>query len=92
MKTVMAPGSAWATVGLELGQVSTGSIFYHHYFARIPWDVHAYRLGEPGDWNRLRKIKLLRPHLNYVDEPLLYHHAERSQATFVARAAERFLG
>jgi glycosyltransferase involved in cell wall biosynthesis len=77
--------------GLECGQVTTGSIFYHRYFARLPWDVHAYRLGEPGDWNRVRKIRILRPRLRYVDEPLLHHHVELSQPVFVARDGERFL-
>jgi hypothetical protein len=84
----------WRRLGngrLEYGQITTGSIFYHRYFARFPWDVHAYRLGEPGDWNRVRKIRLMRAHLRYVDEPLLYHHAEQSQPAFVARDGERFL-
>jgi hypothetical protein len=84
----------WVRLGngrLELGQVSTGSIFYHRYFARFPWDVRAYRLREPGDWNRLRKIKLLRPRIHYVDEPLVYHYAEQSQGSFTARDGERFL-
>ena len=76
---------------LELTHVTTGSIFYHIYFARFPWDVYSYRLREPGDWNRLRKIKLLRPRLYHVDEPLLYHYREQSQRRFVARSGERFL-
>jgi len=62
----------WIRLGsgrLECGQITTGSIFYHRYFARFPWDVHAYRLEEPGDWNRVRKIRLMRPRLRYVDEP-----------------------
>src|SRR5205085_1189814 len=57
-------GGTWTRVGkepLEHGQVTSGSIFYHRYFARLPWDVHAYRMEEPGDWNRIRKIRLLRP-------------------------------
>jgi Glycosyl transferase family 2 len=84
----------WVRLGngqFELAQVSTGSIFYHRYFAQYPWDVRAYRLREPGDWNRLRKIKLLRPRMRFVDEPLLYHHAEQSQSAFIARDGERFL-
>jgi Rhamnan synthesis protein F/Glycosyl transferase family 2 len=84
----------WMRLGngrFQLAQVSTGSIFYHRYFAQFPWDVRAYRLREPGDWNRLRKIKLLRPRMRFVDEPLLYHHIEQSQATFVAQDGERFL-
>jgi hypothetical protein len=88
------PDGSWLRLGngrLELGQVTTGSIFYHRYFARFPWDVHAYRLGEPGDWNRLRKIRVLRPRLRYVDEPLLHHFKEGSQPDFVPRDGERFL-
>ncbi len=85
----------WRRIGdgrLQLGQVSTGSIFYHRYFTRIRWDIHAYRLQEPGDWNRIRKIKLLRPRCRFVDEPLLYHHQEQqAHAAFVARDGERFL-
>lgn len=85
----------WRRIGdgrLQLGQVSTGSIFYHRYFAQIRWDVHAYRLREPGDWNRIRKIKLLRPRTHFVDEPLLYHHQEQqAHAAFIARDGERFL-
>jgi hypothetical protein len=48
-------------------------------------------MREPGDWNRLRKIRLLRPRLRFVDEPLLYHHSEQSQMAFAARDQERFL-
>jgi hypothetical protein len=83
----------WIKAGngqLILNEVTTGSIFYHRYFARFPWDTHAYRTHEPGDWNRLRKIKLMRPHLRYVDEPLMFHH-RHTQKPFVARAGERFL-
>ncbi|HEY3352965.1 MAG TPA: glycosyltransferase family 2 protein, partial [Polyangia bacterium] len=29
------------------GNVTTSSIFYHHWFTRIPWDMNAYRLHEP---------------------------------------------
>jgi glycosyltransferase involved in cell wall biosynthesis len=84
----------WKRLGngrFELGQITTGSIFYHRYFARYPWDVHAYRLNEPGDWNRLRKIKLLRPRFHFVDHPMLFHYAEQSQPIFTAYAGEQFL-
>ncbi|MDN3564387.1 glycosyltransferase [Paeniroseomonas aquatica] len=85
---------SWEALGngkLELGQVTTGSIFYHGYFARFGWDVHAYRLGEPGDWNRLRKIKMLRPRLHYVAQSLLFHHVEQAQPIFTSQDGERFL-
>jgi len=87
-------GGTWFKLGdgrFELGQITTGSIFYHQYFKRIPWDVFSYRVQEPGDWNRLRKIRTLRPNLHFVDRPLLYHYTEGSQPPFVRRNAESFL-
>lgn len=88
------PDGEWLTLGngdFAVGQVTTGSVFYHRYFARIPWDVNAYRISEPGDWNRFRKIKLLRPHLHFIDSPLLLHYSERSQPDFSQHKNERFL-
>lgn len=76
----------------EAGQVTTGAVFYHNFFRDIPWDVGAYRMGEPGDWNRFRKIKILRPRLHFTPTPSMYHYKERNQAPFVPQADERFLG
>jgi hypothetical protein len=76
------PAGSWVEIGdgkLQRGSVTTGSIFYHRYFARIPWDGQAHHLGEPGDWNRIRKIKILRPRLCFVERPLLRHFRERTQ-------------
>lgn len=86
--------NTWRVLGngaLVCGQVTTGSIFYHRYFARFPWDVRAYRIQEPGDWNRIRKIKMLRPKLRFVPEVLMYHHSEHAQQAFEAQPGERFL-
>lgn len=83
----------WHVLGssaFEYGQVTTGSIFYHRWLARIPWDVMAYRLGEPGDWNRLRKIRLLRPRLHFVDVPLIYKHKDPPRP-FERQKGEEFL-
>lgn len=44
---------------LKLGSVTTSSIFYHKWFKRILWDPNCYLSGEPGDWNRVRRIKSL---------------------------------
>jgi glycosyltransferase involved in cell wall biosynthesis len=63
------------------GQVTTSSIFYHSWLRRVPWNVEAYRYGEPGDWNRLRKILYLGAAVARYPEPLLRHFVERSQAT-----------
>lgn len=60
--------------------VSTGTIFYHRWFREIPWDPLAYRYGEPGDWNRLRKFKYLGAKTVRSPQVLLKHYQERSRA------------
>ena len=73
----------WVTLGKDqilLGQVSTGSIFYHRYFSRIKWDTRAYLINEPGDWNRIKKIRFLNPVCEFVNEVLMLHHIENNQA------------
>jgi hypothetical protein len=64
----------WGNRNLEKGQLGTGMVFYHNFFRRIPWEIHAYRMSEPGDWNRLRKIKHLRPNMVFVDKPLMWYY------------------
>ena len=56
------------------GQVTTGSVFYRSWFARIPYDIKAYVLREPGDWNRFRKFRYVRPVIARYSEPLLRHY------------------
>ncbi len=85
---------SWYRLGdgrFELGQITTGSTFYHRYFTKFPWDVFAYRTREPGDWNRLRKIRALRPNLHFVDRPLMFHYSEGSQRPFTPRNGELFV-
>jgi glycosyltransferase involved in cell wall biosynthesis len=60
--------------------VSTGSIFYHRWFARIHWDLTAYRLQETGDWNRMRRFKYIGAVVEREPAVLLRHFRERSQA------------
>lgn len=64
----------------SFSKVSTGTIFYHHWFKRIPWDPLAYRLREPGDWNRLRKIKYIGAVTKAHPGFLLDHYRERARA------------
>jgi glycosyltransferase involved in cell wall biosynthesis len=59
-------------------QVTTSSTFYHRWFARIRWDLHAYLLQEEGDWNRHRKIVYLGARIERYSEPLLRHYKERA--------------
>ena len=78
------PDGLWRSLGSEkatLGQITTGSVFYHRFFRKIPWDPEAYRLWEPGDWNRFRKILFLKPKCSFVDECLTIHHREQNQPT-----------
>lgn len=63
----------------RMGQVTTSSIFYHRWFRRLPWDILAYKYREPGDWNRLRKIKFLDARVVRYPEPLLRHYREMNQ-------------
>ena len=76
------PSGRWAlnkALDFAFHQVTTSSIFYHRWFAAIPWDIEAYRYREPGDWNRLRKFKYLGARVARYPEPLLKHYCERNQ-------------
>ncbi len=62
------------------GKVTTSSVFYRSWFKRIPWDINAYLLREPGDWNRFRRIKYIQPVARRYPEPLLRHYCQRKNA------------
>jgi glycosyltransferase involved in cell wall biosynthesis len=64
---------------LELGSATTSSIFYHNWIKRIRWDPEAWRYNEPGDWNRIRRIKYLEADCRRYDQPLIKHHKEQNQ-------------
>lgn len=83
----------WIRLGsptLQLGQTGTSMIFYHQYFKRVGWNPDAFRTQEPGDWNRIRRIRHLRPNLHYVDEVLTWHHALPLREPFERQAGEEF--
>lgn len=62
-------------------QVTTSSVLYRSWFKKIPWDIKSYRLSEPGDWNRFRKIKYMDPVIMRHPEPLLKHYREKNQGS-----------
>lgn len=62
-----------------LGHVTTSSIIYHRWFCGLLWDPLAYKKLEPGDWNRLRKIRFLGAEIRRHPEPMLKHYKERNQ-------------
>jgi len=76
------PSGDWAhqeAADFGYTKVSTSSIFYHRWFRQIEWDINAWRMKEPGDWNRLRKFRYLNPSLARHPESLLKHYRERAQ-------------
>lgn len=66
---------------LALGFATTSSTFYRSWFKRIEWDINAWRLREPGDWNRMRKIRYLGADARRLPEPLVRHYRERNDAS-----------
>ena len=60
-------------------QVTTSSVFYRAWFKNIGWDINAYQLLEPGDWNRFRRIRHFQPNFARYPTPSLRHYKERTQ-------------
>jgi hypothetical protein len=71
--------------------MTTGSVLYHRHFARYGWDVNAYRLLEPGDWNRFRRLQALGVTHRFIERPLLFHFRERGRLAFQPLPGETFL-
>jgi glycosyltransferase involved in cell wall biosynthesis len=89
-----AVDGTWYALGngnFDHGEISTGTVLYHRWLARIPWDVYAYRRGEPGDWNRFRKIKALGAKTVFVPEILGRHCRYPVRQPFAAKPNELFL-
>jgi glycosyltransferase involved in cell wall biosynthesis len=56
---------------LVLGYVVNSSMFYHHWLKRISCDIEAWRFKEPGDYNRVRRMKALGMKAIRCAEPLI---------------------
>jgi glycosyltransferase involved in cell wall biosynthesis len=85
----------WRTLGdgsYALGQITTGSTFYHTYFRHVKWDVGAYTQNVPGDWHRLLRMKKMGMSCGFLAEPLIFHFRERNQKPFKLLHGETFLG
>jgi glycosyltransferase involved in cell wall biosynthesis len=64
----------------QLGSVTNSSIIYHRWFLRHPYDkVSIIGCREPGDWNRLRKLRYLGARIARHPDATLRHFRERSQ-------------
>ncbi len=62
-----------------INEVTNLSVFYRSWFARIKSNSDSHRLGEPGDWNRYRRMKYMDPVCMRYPEPLSRHYREISQ-------------
>lgn len=58
-------------------QVTTSSVLYHRWLARVGWDLHSHRFRETGDWGRFRRISHLGARIMRYPEPLLRHYMEK---------------
>jgi len=86
--------ASWTELGngeFEFGKTGTSMVLYHRWFRQIPWDVNAFRLNEPGDWNRFRKFKALGARTYFVPRPLTRHWRFPGRGEFRAKPGERFL-
>lgn len=75
------PSGKWKLVkprGFYRNQVTNSAIFYHNWFRNVRFDINAYKLREPGDWNRFRKFKYLGAKTALYPEPLIKHHKEHN--------------
>lgn len=61
------------------GGITTSSCLYHNWFRQIEWDINAWKMREPGDWNRFRKFKHLNIRAARHPDSLLRHYRERAQ-------------
>ncbi len=88
------PDGSWKMWGnglMEYAQVGLGMTLYHSFFKRLHADVYAYRVGEPGDWNFIRRIKHLRPRMHFIDQPLTSYYRLPERTPFVPRPDETYL-
>jgi len=67
-------------VEIAHGEITSGAVLYRSWFKNVQWKLDAYRLMEPGDWNRYRRIKYIDPVAMRYPEPLLRHYRERNQS------------
>lgn len=66
-------GGGWTLVEAEKfarRQVTNAAVFYRQWFTHIESSIDAHRLGEPGDWNRFRRMKYVGPVSDRCPEPL----------------------
>jgi glycosyltransferase involved in cell wall biosynthesis len=86
--------SSWRILGdgtFRHGETGTSMVLYHGWLSRVPWDINAYRLGEPGDWNRFRKFAALGAKTCFVPRCLTWHWRYPIRDPFSPKPGETFL-
>jgi len=76
------PDGTWLlNEGLAIAhmQITNASVFYRSWFKKIEVNIESYRLKEPADWNRYRRMQFIGPTAMRYPEPLLKHYRERSR-------------
>ena len=66
-------------VEIAHGEITSGSVLYRRWFKNVQGKIDAYRLMEPADWNRYRRMRYFGPVAMRYPEPLLRHYRERNQ-------------
>lgn len=73
----------WKVLGggrFQLGQITSSSIIYNKWFTRFPADKESIvRYNEPGDWNRMRKMRYVGANIRRHPDAMLNHFAEQLQ-------------
>jgi glycosyltransferase involved in cell wall biosynthesis len=86
--------NSWTIIGdgtFQHAQTGTSMVLYHRWFARIPWDVMAFKKSEPGDWNRFRKFAAVGGTTHHIPDVLTWHWRYPTREPFKAKAGERYL-
>lgn len=77
------PDGEWFEIeanGLRLAQVTTSSILYRRWLKHVLWDPDTHLLGEPADWNRIRRMIYTGASYGRHPDRLVMHFRERNQA------------
>jgi glycosyltransferase involved in cell wall biosynthesis len=61
------------------GYVTTSSVLYHRFWKQVQWDAEAWRLQEPGDWNRFRRIRFLGARIIRHPDTMLLQYFEKQK-------------
>jgi hypothetical protein len=87
MSEAELPDGSWTLVGTwppEQGGICHGSILYSAGLDFIDYDEESWRLDEPTDWNRWRRMIEAGVRMGRVEQVVYRHYAEarhRTQAT-----------